>query len=327
MGVERGKRDDRDRSTYFAAVVGSAAFHAAVLLLASLMAFELAGPAVEAPSRVVMADLEPVDNRAPAEVGGGGEGDLGGVGTERTVPVRVDPTSAAARDRAAESLLAEVTPRALPADLHDEVLGALSPGVGRIAGPGRGGEGGSGGGSAGGVGKGVGPSTEFFGARETGLSFVYVIDCSGSMAKHRGLDRAGRELLSSLEQLPPDARFGVVFYNLDTTLLSDILLPATAANTERVRARLLNLRASGGTDHAKALEAAFSLHPEVVYFLTDGRQLTPEQADRLLDLAGATRVQVVEFGDGPDPGTTDPLKTIATGTGGAYRYLDLSRGE
>ena len=94
--------------------------------------------------------------------------------------------------------------------------------------------------------------------------------------------RCGRELNVSLEQLPPDARFGVVFYNLNATTMTDEnekpgLMPATAANKERVRTRLLTLRAEGPTDHAGALEAAFAMHPEVIFFLTDGRQLRPKR--------------------------------------------------
>ena len=127
---------------------------------------------------------------------------------------------------------AEASQRALP--------GPQIGGVGVLPGPGLGGGGGSGGGSGGGVGRGVGPGTEFFGARERAESFAYVIDCSGSMASRGSLDVAKRELLASLDQLPPDARFAIVFYNLHATIFSDPqgrkgLMPATAANKARVR--------------------------------------------------------------------------------------------
>ena len=59
------------------------------------------------------------------------------------------------------------------------------------------------------------------------------------MATRGSLDVAKRELINSLNQLPPDARFGVVFYNLHATVLSDPqgykgLMPATAVNKSRV---------------------------------------------------------------------------------------------
>lgn len=279
----------------------------------------------------MQADLKPIDNRAAAEAGGGAPGQEGGKGTSWTIPVHVEPSNSTPTGAAAATLLDDVLPRPLsPEEIALAERGSLSSGIGRIAGEAHGGGHGKGAGSGGGEGNGVGPSTEFFGAREYGASFVYVIDCSGSMAKHHALQRAERELNVSLEQLPPDARFGVVFYNLNSTTMPDAdgnpaLMPATSANKERVRTRLLSLRAEGPTDHSRALEAAFAMHPEVVFFLTDGRQLRPEQADALLDSAGATRVHVTEFGDGPDPGTLDPLKTLATGTGGSYRYLDLTK--
>ena len=68
------------------------------------------------------------------------------------------------------------------------------------------------GGSGGGLGRGIGPGTEFFGAREHGHSFAYVIDCSGSMGLRNSLEVAKRELLASLNQLPPDARFSVIWF-------------------------------------------------------------------------------------------------------------------
>jgi hypothetical protein len=312
-------------------VFSSAAFHVVVLLLASIVALRFVHEPVVKPSRVLQADLKPIDNRAAAENGGGARGSEGGKGTEWTVPVHVEPSNSTPVGTAAASLMEDVLPKSLtPEDLALAERGPLSQGIGRIAGEGRGGGKGRGAGSGGGEGNGVGPSTEFFGAREHGTSFVYVIDCSGSMARYHALQRAEHELNVSLEQLPPDARFGIVFYNQNSTTMPDatgnpVLMPATTANKERVRSRLQSLRAEGPTDHAKAVRAAFALHPEVVFFLTDGRQLRPEQADALLDEAGATRVHVTEFGDGPDPGTRDPLKTLATGTGGGYRYLDISK--
>jgi hypothetical protein len=301
------------------------------LLIASIAAIRFVHEPPVKPSRVLQADLKPIDNRAPAETGGGAPGREGGKGTESTVPVHVEPSNSTPVGTLAESMIDDVLPKPLsPEEMALAERGPLSRGVGRIADDGRGGGQGRGAGSGGGEGDGVGPGTEFFGAREHGTSFVYVIDCSGSMARFKALQRAERELNASLEQLPPDARFGLVFYNQESTTMPDEsgrpeLMPATAGNKERVRTRLLALRAEGPTDHAKALRAAFAMHPEVVFFLTDGRQLRPEQADSLLAAAGSTRVHVTEFGDGPDPGTLDPLKTLATGTGGGYRYLDISR--
>ncbi len=261
-------------------------------------------------------------------------GELGGMGMSEALRVAAEPAGEAEPrplgDAAADALLSEILPETVAADTA--LSGPLSTGVGVLPGPGTGGGGGSGGGSGGGVGRGVGPSTEFFGARERAGSFVYVIDRSGSMTGHSALRNAKRELQASLSQLPPDAKFGVIFYNLDSIVMDDAqgrprMMPATAANKERVISLLAGIDSLGGTDHVEALEAALAMKPEVIFFLTDAKLMTAEQAETLRAEAGTIRIQAIEFGVGPDPRTENPLRTLAIATGGAYRYIDVTRYE
>ena len=133
---------------------------------------------------------------------------------------------------------------------------------------------------------------------------------------------AMRELLASLSQLPPDAQFAIVFYNLNPTLLDDAagregLMPATAQNKARVRSRLATIAPEGGTDHIKALRTALALRPEVIFFLTDADLMSKSDAESIHADAGNTRIQAVQFGIGPDLGTTLPLRNLATSTGGS----------
>ena len=234
------------------------------------------------------------------------------------------------RDPVADALLADVLPAPTSPDASLRAMpGTLNTGVGVVPGSGTGGGGGSGGGSGGGVGKGTGPGTEFFGAREQASSFAYVIDCSGSMGEYDALGLAKRELLSSLKQLPPDARFSVIFYNLKATVFTDMdgkaaLMPASAENKERVRTRLSVVEPMGGTDHVVALRAAFALKPEVVFFLTDANELPQEQVRALIEEAGPIRVQAIEFGTGPQPLSSGPIQRLAAVTGGQYRHVDVS---
>ncbi len=212
--------------------------------------------------------------------------------------------TAAPRDPAAEALLSEVLPSLPSAEASRRALPGPQLGSGVLPGPGLGGGGGSGGGSGGGVGRGVGPGTEFFGARERAESFAYVIDCSGSMASRSSLDVAKRELLSSLNQLPPDARFAIVFYNLRPTIFSDPqgrrgLMPATLANKARARDQMASVAPDGGTDHQTALRAAIALRPEVIFFLTDADLMTENDVAEIRSMAQNTRIQAVEFGAGP----------------------------
>jgi hypothetical protein len=193
-----------------------------------------------------------------------------------------------------------------------------------------GGGGGSGGGSGGGVGRNIGPGTQFFGARDHAHSFAYVIDCSGSMASRNSLDVAKRELLASLNQLPPDTQFAVIFYNLQAHLLSDPqgrkgLMTATVANKARVQAQLATILPDGGKNQYNALRPDLKKKPVVVFFLTDADLMTNSDVNEVLAEVGTARIQAVEFGRGTSLGYGTPLRRLATTTGGSYRYIDVSQ--
>jgi hypothetical protein len=309
----------------------SLAFHALLLLLASLAALSAAVPVESERPHVLRGELDPVDSRA-AESGGGSPGELGGEGVTESLPAADGrSTRGESRDPAADALLAEILPTPAPSDAAQRALpGPQTSGIGVLPGPGTGGGGGSGGGSGGGVGRGTGPGTEFFGAREHAGSFAYVIDCSGSMATRNALDVAKRELIASLGQLPPDAQFAVVFYNLNATVFSDQqghqgLMAATQVNKARARSQLDRIEPDGGTDHMLALRAALAFHPEVIFFLTDADLMTNSDASDILAERGKTRIQAVEFGRGEEVLGSAPLRRLATASGGSYRYLDVTR--
>lgn len=305
--------------------------HALLFLAASLAALTVVVPAQTALPKVLRGELDAVDNRAAKE-GGGAPGELGGEGIIEALPQGGTLASTGQpRDPASEELLSEILPSTPPTDATQRALpGPQTSGVGVLPGPALGGGGGSGGGSLGGVGRGVGPGTEFFGAREHAGSFAYVIDCSGSMATRNALDVAKRELLASLAQLPPDAQFAVIFYNLHATTFTDLqgkrgLMAATKVNKARVGTQLDAVDPDGGTDHMLALRAAIALHPEVIFFLTDADLMTNTDVTDLLAELGKTRVQAIEFGRGADLGGSGPLRRLSTTSGGAYRYLDVTR--
>lgn len=307
-------------------------FHAVLLFFASLAALSMAVPAAPELPQVLRGELDPVDNRDPARTGGGSPGELGGVGEDQVVPIAgSESAQGAARTPTGDALLAEILPTPTSADAVQRALpGPQITGIGVLPGPGLGGGGGSGGGSGGGVGRGNGPGTEFFGTREHAGSFTYVIDCSGSMITYNALGVAKRELVASLDQLPPDADFGVVFYNLHATTLSDPqgrrgLMSATTANKARARAQLGAIGPDGGTDHMLALRAGLALHPEVIFFLTDADLMTDTDVMEILSEAGSTRIQCIMFGRGADLGDSAPLRKLAAATGGTYRYIDVTK--
>jgi hypothetical protein len=310
----------------------SLVFHVLLVVLASLVALSAVVPVAPDLPQALRGDLDPVDNRAPSEDGGGSPGQLGGDGLIEALPRGEDPTSGApARDASADRLISEILPTLPSSDPSQRALpGPQITGLGVIPGPALGGGGGSGGGSGGGIGRGVGPGTEFFGAREHAGSFAYVIDCSGSMATRNSLEVAKREVLSSLNQLPPDAQFGIIFYNLSAFDPNDPkgrprLMAATTANKALTTRQLGAVVPDGGTDHMLALRAALVLRPEVIFFLTDADLMTTTDVGEIVAQAGSTRIQCIEFGRGLDIGGSGPLRRLATATGGTYRYIDVTR--
>lgn len=119
-------------------------------------------------------------------------------------------------------------------------------------------------------------TTTFFSVAAKGKSVVYVIDRSGSMGAE-GFGRAREQVIASLRQLPPDARFQVIAYDRSALTLrvgDSGLMLTTPANVEAATRALAAMRPEGGTDHVRALKKALELRPDAIYFLTDEDDLT-----------------------------------------------------
>ena len=316
----------------------SVLFHGLIVLVCWLTILNVTlSSLTESGQTPMRAEIGPVDNRAePGQVageGGGSPGEIGGlVRLPSTSPDDRNSMVATTQDPA-EALLSEILPDVQPPGkelLEKSLPGPQTLGQGLIPGSGPGGGGGSGGGSGGGVGRGIGPGTQFFGARDHAHSFAYVIDCSGSMASHSSLEVAKRELLASLNQLPPDAEFSVVFYNMTA---KDAHRPAGEQGPDGGDGRQQDADPSATGDrragrrhrpHA-ALCAALALRPEVIFFLTDADLMTNGDVNEILSEAGRIRIQAVEFGRGIEPGGANALATAGPTTGGAYLYIDVSK--
>lgn len=170
----------------------------------------------------------------------------------------------------------------------------------------------------------------FFKDTASGRTFAYVINCSGSMATRNTLDVAKRELLASLDQLRPDARFSVIFYNLKIWVFTDPsgqyeMMPASVENKTWVQDQFAEVVPDGASAHSLALQNALELKPDVVFFLTPADLMTKNQVDEILTQAGQTRIHVIELGQGPDLGKLSQRRRLATATGGTYRSIDVTK--
>ena len=170
----------------------------------------------------------------------------------------------------------------------------------------------------------------FFKDTASGWTFAYVINCSGSMVTRNALDVVKRELLVSLDQLRPGARFSVIFYNLKIRVFTDPsgqyeMMPASVENKSFVQSQLKTVVPNGKSAHLLALQTALDLKPDVVFYLTPAHLMTKNQVEAILPQAGQTRFHVIELGPGPDPGTVSQPSRLATVTRGTYRYIDVTK--
>ncbi len=92
-----------------------------------------------------------------------------------------------------------------------------------------------------------GPKTQFCGVDGGGKHFVYLVDSSNSMGS--GFQSARAELLASIDQLKPDQRFYVVFFDeqpdymrvSDPNTDDDASVMATPENKKRLRTWAMNV--------------------------------------------------------------------------------------
>lgn len=171
---------------------------------------------------------------------------------------------------------------------------------------------------------------EFFGSRTDQRKVCYVVDCSGSMQGMFG--RVRKELAESIQRLQPDQYFYIIFFG-DYRLLESgtgQLLRATPENKSNAYDFINSVQPAGRTNALAALERAiqirddFGVNPSVIYFLTDGFELTTDDeltfpqtiANLQRRFAPMTKINTIGFW--PQPGDRRILEAIARQTGGEF---------
>ena len=221
--------------------------------------------------------VSPIADNVPL-AGSGEAADRSPLEADRKIEAALGPASP--RDEAplfstaalATTAEIDVGPLALPTSTNAKggAIGGLasSGDLGTLAGLGGKGRGGgrTGEGSSGKA------ATEFFGIGGYGQSFVYVVDCSGSMNDNGKFERARYELLQSIEQLSKDQSYFVIFYNQQAHPMDGgRLVLASPARIAETTQWINFVEPEGGTNPLPALLYAVSLHPDAIYFLSDGQ--------------------------------------------------------
>ncbi|MFV0443730.1 MAG: vWA domain-containing protein [Planctomycetaceae bacterium] len=179
-------------------------------------------------------------------------------------------------------------------------------------------------------------TTSFLGIQDAGKRFVYVIDCSSSMADFGALRVAKTELLASLERLDEVQQFQVIFASMSQIRTLDPgragLFHGSESDRLKVRLQIAGIEPDGGTDHLRALLQALEVGPDVLFYLTDGLEppMTAGQLEQVRQRNRGTRIHTIEFGRGPRPldplGNPPPnfLTKLATQNDGRSTYRDVS---
>jgi len=169
------------------------------------------------------------------------------------------------------------------------------------------------------------------GAGQRASSYVYVLDRSGSMQDSFHLLQ--RELIRTIGSLRADQSFDVIWFSEGPCeMLSPAMLAATDENKRRALEAIRGIQPGGRTQPLDAVRRGLSLHPAVMYLLTDGD--FGEQNQAVLDeIAGRraeparTVVNTILFAfDGGDAGE-QALRRIAEVGGGAYKRLTQDRAD
>lgn len=175
----------------------------------------------------------------------------------------------------------------------------------------------------------------FFGTKAKGNSFVFIVDCSGSMTTRTGqvhprlqipltrFIRARQELYLSLSQLRRGQTFYIIFYNNETFPMfyprnAQSLVPASPDNLGWARRWIQKVKAGGGTEPQEAMRLALALRPQVIFFLTDGA--IPGATRRIAkeNNKSRTRIHTIGFGN---KNNLEILRNIAKDNQGRFRFV------
>lgn len=175
-------------------------------------------------------------------------------------------------------------------------------------------------------------TTIVFGVKGTGRRFVYVIDCSASMAHEggRAIEAARKEVAESLDHLHKGNDFAILAY-ADTIDRwpngTGVTGFAAWSSDELLRSKgfLRDLAPDGTATHAKAIDEALTMMPDVVFVITDSHvrhDITRKQLGALLDNARGAKIMVAHLASAAVQRCPN-LAELAGKTGGRYEALSF----
>ena len=166
-----------------------------------------------------------------------------------------------------------------------------------------------------------GGGSEFMGVKSAGKHVVYVIDHSASMAEGTRFAHTKLELKRSIEALPEDGSFLVVFFDNHFEMMPPgRMVPATARNKSIAKAWIDGVMLGGGTDPSVALDKVLPLDPETVFLMTDGG-FEYGFTDAVIERHNKDRKTSINTIAFHERQFEERLKEIAEKNRGDYRYV------
>ncbi len=183
-----------------------------------------------------------------------------------------------------------------------------------------------------GGGMGSGPPSRFLGRGGNATRIVYIIDHSGLMLYN--FEFVTHELHKSINQLVPIQRFAVILVSRNPRALGLAgLVHATMPEKKIFSSQFSKVQPAGAARgrlavYENAFRMAFRLHPEIIYFVTNGGfDPTLAESVKKMDTHG-THVFTYTFSNGNSRHFqsqlklySGALKNIAKETGGQYRLI------
>ena len=220
-------------------------------------------------------------------------------------------------------------------DSSDTIIGVSATGAGMGSGKGSGagkGDGTGGGNGDGGAlapfgvpggGGGIGPKSTFVGVSGNARKIVFVLDATGSMQS--AFDNLRIQLRTAVQNLRAPQSFDIVFINEhNPPPLAPSLLFVTPENKRKAQEYVDTMAPRGGTNPLPALEAAFKLQPELIYFLVDPSDFPDRKAvsDLVKAKAGGGKIKlnIIAF-EGHDAENEKFLADLAKETGGVFKFV------
>jgi len=173
---------------------------------------------------------------------------------------------------------------------------------------------------------------EYYGIPICAKRVVFVLDTSGSMRGAK-LDAAKVELIRAIKELHKEVFFSIVIFNSSVRVWQHDLVPANDSMKQIAVTVVLDQNAQGSTASYDALEGAFALEPEAIYFLSDGAPRggkIDDPGEIVSSVSGVNRVRRISIHsigiDTKADTSVNPfarfMKALAQANWGQYRAVD-----